>query len=86
MKITAKNNLIFLLPLLSGVLLILAYPPYDLEFFIWMALIPLFWFLSLKSVSIKKAFIGGIICAILFFGKLFSWLFIFTQSKRRNNC
>lgn len=75
LKIFIKNNLIFLLPILSGILLILAYPPYDLEFLIWIALIPLFWFLALKQTSPKKAFFGGTICGILFFGKLFSWIF-----------
>ncbi len=75
MKKFAKNNLIFLLPILSGVLLILAYPPYDLGFLVWIALIPLFWFIFLKQVSPKKALIGGSITGILFFGKLFSWLF-----------
>ena len=65
----------FILPILSGILLTLAYPPYDLEFLVWVALIPLLWFLSLKSVSIKKALIGGTIFGVLFFGKLFSWLF-----------
>ena len=70
-----KTNLIFLLPILSGVLLILAYPPYDLGFLVWISLIPLFWFLGLKQVSPKKALIGGTLAGILFFGKLFSWLF-----------
>lgn len=70
-----KNNLIFLLPILSGILLILAYPPYNLEFLVWVALIPLLYFISLKSVSLKKAFIGGTLCGIIFFGKLFGWLF-----------
>ncbi|MBL7155378.1 MAG: apolipoprotein N-acyltransferase [Candidatus Portnoybacteria bacterium] len=75
LKLSLKNNLIFVLPILSGILLILAYPPYDLEFLIWIALIPLLYFLSLKIVSIKKAFIGGAITGVLFFGKLFTWLF-----------
>lgn len=70
-----KNNLPFLLPILSGVLLILAYPPYDLEFLIWIALIPLFWFLALKQTSPKNALIGGSLTGVLFFGKLFGWLF-----------
>ena len=69
-----KNNLLFIPPILSGVLLILAYPPYDLEFFIWIALIPLFYFLGIKSVSNKKAFWGGIITGIVFLGLLFTWL------------
>lgn len=65
----------FLLPILSGVLLVLAYPPYDLEFLIWIALIPLFWFLALKQTSPKNALIGGSLVGVLFFGKLFGWLF-----------
>lgn len=70
-----KNNLAFSFPILSGILLILAYPPYDLEFLIWIALIPLLWFLALRQTSLKKAFIGGSLTGILFFGKLFSWIF-----------
>ena len=75
LKLNLKNNLIFILPALSGILLILAYPPHDLEFLIWIALIPLLYFLNLKNVSIKRAFVGGVIVGILFFGKLFAWLF-----------
>lgn len=81
----AKNNLIFsargepalgwLLPILSGVLLFLSYPPYNLEFFTWIALIPLFLFIASKKTSLKKAFIGGTLTGILFFGKIFDWLF-----------
>jgi len=70
-----KKNVAFILPILSGVLLILAYPPYDLEFLIWFALIPLFWFVFAEKINPKKAFIGGTICGIVFFGKLFDWLF-----------
>ncbi len=75
MKKFIKNNFIFLLPILSGALLILANPPYDLGFLIWIALIPLFWFIFLKQISLKKALIGGFFAGVLFFGKLFSWFF-----------
>jgi len=75
MRVFIKKNKIFLLPVLSGMLLILAYPPYDLEFLTWVALIPLFWFIALKKISLKQAMISGFITGILFFGKLFSWLF-----------
>ncbi len=70
-----KNNLIFILPILTGILLILAYPPYDLEFLVWISLIPLFYFLINKKISPKKAFIGGTLAGIVFFGKSFSWVF-----------
>ena len=66
-------HLIF--PFLSGILLLLSFPPYNLEFLAWIALIPLFYFLKLKETSPKKAFLGGSLMGILFFGKLFSWYF-----------
>ena len=69
-----KNNFIFILPVLSAILLILAQPPYDLEFLIWVALIPFFWFLGLKQISPKKALIGGYLFGLAFFGKLMTWL------------
>lgn len=64
-----------ILPILSGILLILAYPPFNLGFLIWVALIPLFWFIASKSASNKQIFWGGTLCGIVFFGKLFSWIF-----------
>jgi len=73
-NLISKNNLIFLLPVLSGILLILAYPPYDLEFLVWIVLIPLFYFLGIKSISNKRAFWGGTITGVVFLGLLFTWL------------
>jgi len=64
-----------LLPILSGILLILAYPPSNLGIVVLIALIPLFYFLFLGSTSPKKAFLGGTLTGIIFFGKLFSWFF-----------
>lgn len=75
MKKFIKNNFIFLLPILSGVLLILAYPPSNFGIAVLIALVPLFYFLSLNSITPKKAFVGGTIAGIIFFGKLFSWFF-----------
>ena len=66
------------MPISSGILLILTCPPYNWGFLIWIALIPLFWFLFLKQVSLKKALIGGSLVGILFLGKLFSWFFATT--------
>lgn len=74
----AKNNLPardWLLPILSGILLILAYPPSNFGIVVLIALIPLFYFLSLNSITPKKAFLGGTLTGIIFFGKLFSWFF-----------
>jgi len=74
MKPLNKNNLIFLLPVLSGLLLFLAYPPQKLGFLVFIALIPLFYFLNQESTSQKKAFFGGLITGIIFLGGLFVWL------------
>ncbi len=73
-SIISRPVAIWLLPVLSAALLILAYPPYNLEFLIWISLIPLFWFINLK-ISPKKVFFGGFLVGVLFFGKLFSWFF-----------
>jgi len=70
----AKNKN-FILPIASGLLLFLAYPPQNLGFLIFIALIPLFYFLTLKTTTGKKAFWGGLITGIIFLGGLFGWLF-----------
>jgi len=74
-KIISKNSFWFLLPVVSGLLLFLAYPPQDLWFLVWIALIPLFYFLFSEKISPKKAFWGGAICGFVFMGGLFVWLF-----------
>jgi apolipoprotein N-acyltransferase len=74
-SLNLKNNIIFLLPVLSGILLALAFPPYNLGFLIFIALIPLFLFINLKQVSNKKALLGGMIAGFLFFGIFFNWFF-----------
>ena len=50
------NKLI--LPLLSGLLLGLSYPPFNFGFFAWIALIPLFYIISKEEKVINKAFFG----------------------------
>jgi len=75
MKPFNKKNLYFLLPVLSGLLLFLSYPPQNLGILVFIALIPLFCFLNLKITSNKKAFVGGLIVGIIFLGGLFGWLF-----------
>ena len=50
------NKLI--LPLSSGLLLGLSYPPFNFGFFAWIALIPLFYSISKEEKVINKAFFG----------------------------
>jgi apolipoprotein N-acyltransferase len=75
LKTFCRKNYLFLLPILSGALLFLAYPPQNLWFLVFVSLIPLFWFLFSEKTSFKKAFWGGGIAGFIFMGGLFVWLF-----------
>jgi len=75
LKIFCRKNHLLLLPILSGVLLFLAYPPQNLWFLVFIGLIPLFYFLFSEKTSFKKAFWGGGITGFIFIGGLFVWLF-----------
>jgi apolipoprotein N-acyltransferase len=75
LKIIYKKISEFFLPITSGLLLFLAYPPQDLWFLVFIALIPLFWFLFSEKTSFKKAFWGGGVTGFIFMGGLFVWLF-----------
>jgi len=74
-KIISKNNLWFLLPITTGLLLFIAYPPQDLWFLVWIALIPLFYFLFSEKISPKKAFWGGATTGFIFMSVVYIWLF-----------
>jgi len=71
------KKLIFLLPILSGVLLIFSYPPYNIEFLLWFALIPLLIFINLE-LSKKRIFGAGFLTGLIFFGATTSW-FLFAS-------
>jgi apolipoprotein N-acyltransferase len=75
LKTFCRKNSAFLLPVISGVLLFLAYPPQDLWFLVFVSLVPLFYFLFSEKTSFKKAFWGGGITGFIFMGGLFVWLF-----------
>ena len=64
-----------ILPILSGLLLFLSYPPQNLWFLVFLALVPLFWFLFSEKTSDKQAFWGSLISGFIFIGGLFVWLF-----------
>jgi len=64
---------IYLLPILSGILLGINYPPYH-SYFIWFALIPFLYFLTFVS-SWKSSFFAGWLTGMIFLGIVFIWLF-----------
>lgn len=58
--------------LISAILLILAYPRFNLEFLVWIALVPLFFTLEDKKLS--QRFIIGYLFGIIFFAGTLYWL------------
>lgn len=70
---TMKKRDIFL-SLLSGLLLVLSFPNFDLEFLAWIALVPLFWAVAGKGPghSFKLGFLTGLVA---FLGILY-WIIV----------
>ena len=80
-----KNTLFFLtmeamkkrdilLSLLSGILLILSYPNFNLEFLVWFALVPLFY--SMNGKSILCSFFLGFLTGLTSFLGVIYWIVI----------
>jgi len=63
-----------LLSLLSGILLILSYPNFDLEFLAWFALVPLFY--SMNGKSILYCFFLGFLTGLTSFLGVLYWIVI----------
>jgi apolipoprotein N-acyltransferase len=70
-----NKKLIFLLPILSGVLLIFSYPPYSIKFLLWLALVPLLIFINFDLTK-KKIFWGGFLTGLIFSGVTTSWFLL----------
>lgn len=72
-----ENNFSRMLPvsasMLSGVLLFLAFPTYDLGWLAWVGLIPLL--LAISGRSPAQGFFLSLVCGIIHFGGFFSWSF-----------
>ena len=58
--------------LLSGGLLLLTYPDFNLTFFAWIAFVPLFF--SLEDKSLRYRFFIGYIFGVIFFSGILYWL------------
>ena len=70
-KIITATSLVFA-PILSGGLLVLAYPRYDLAWLGWVWLVPL-----LIAITYKKpgyAFLMSFLCGLVFFAGVFDWI------------
>jgi apolipoprotein N-acyltransferase len=60
--------------LLSGFLLILSFPHFDLEFLAWFALVPLFY--SIEGKSVSRSFNLGFLTGILSFLGIIYWIIV----------
>jgi apolipoprotein N-acyltransferase len=63
----------FIAPVLSGALLVLTFPPYDLGWLAWVGLVPLFYVIS--GVSPAYAFLLTFAGGVTFFAGVFNWVF-----------
>ena len=63
----------FIAPFLSGLLLFLSFPKFDLGWIAWVSLVPLF--LAFIGKNLKYGFFLPFICGIVFFAAVFSWTF-----------
>ncbi len=63
----------FLFSILSGILLILIFPEFNLEFIAWIALVPLFISIN-KSKGFKESFLYGFISGLIFYAGILYWI------------
>jgi apolipoprotein N-acyltransferase len=72
------KRLLYLAPLLSGLLLISAFPPFRLFIPSFLALVPLLYYLDRES-SVLRAAAGALLCGLVFWGALLYWVTLFTR-------
>lgn len=68
-----RISLLLLAPVLSGALLVLTFPPYDLGWLAWVGLVPLLFVIS--RISPWHAFILSFVGGVTFFAGVFNWVF-----------
>ncbi len=64
----------WLAAILSGVLLTLSFAPYEQDWLVWLALIPLLCVAWFGKLSAAKRFAAGFLSGVFFFGMTFFWL------------
>ncbi len=60
----------FILPVISGILLMFTLPPFNISLFLWFFLIPLLFFIDNDKVNKKRVFQGGFIVGVIYFSKV----------------
>ncbi|HUU27613.1 MAG TPA: apolipoprotein N-acyltransferase [archaeon] len=73
-----KNRFLAIAPLLSGLLLVLCFPPFKLFMPSFLALVPLFYFIENES-STCRASLGAMFCGLIYWGGLLYWITLFTR-------
>ena len=70
-----SNNIypLFLLPILSGLFLLLSFPPFNQGYMAWLSLLPLFFYCRAVPPG-KRAFFGGLLTGMVFFLYLNSYI------------
>src|SRR3989449_1844275 len=63
---------LLLLPVVSGTLLVLSFPTYDLDFLAWIALVPLL--IAIREKPWRTAFGQGWLAGLVYFGGILSWV------------
>lgn len=74
MKRWRQLGSLFLLPIVSGLLLVLSFPRFDFGFLAWIALIPLLF--AIENRSARVAFGQGFIAGLIFFSGTLYWVSI----------
>lgn len=63
---------LWILPAVSGLLLVFAYPPYNLEFLVWAGFVPLFYY-SVRIQNYKTNFFSGFLAGFIYFAVIMRW-------------
>lgn len=69
-----KKYLLFL-PILSGLLLGISFIFLKFGFLIWVAFLPLLFYLNIKNISLKRSFFAGLLAGFIFLSGTLFWFF-----------
>ena len=64
---------LILAPVISGALLVMAFPMYELGGLAWVSLVPLL--VAIAGKSIRYGFLLSYVCGMIFFSEVFRWIF-----------